>query len=162
MSDLDASVAYAKDGNADTARLAITGFCWGGRITWLYAAHNPDLKAAVSWYGSDRPVTDLQPKNPVDIAAALKAPMLALYGGADPSNKPETIDKRQAACTAAGKTCDKIVYPDAPHGFNADYRPSYRARRCQGWVGENACLVQKVWRRLMRQRTDRAGRARLP
>jgi carboxymethylenebutenolidase len=136
MSDLDASVAYAKStGKADAAKLAVTGFCWGGRITWLYAAHSPDLKAAVAWYGSDRPVTDLQPKNPVDIAADLKAPMLALYGGADPSNKPETIDKRQAACTAAGKTCDKIVYPDAPHGFNADYRPSYRADAAKdGWA----------------------------
>jgi dienelactone hydrolase len=122
-------------GKADTARLAITGFCWGGRITWLYAAHNPDLKAAVSWYGSDRPTTQLQPKNPADIAADLKAPVLALYGGADPSNKPETIDNRQAACTAAGKTCEKIVFPDAPHGFNADYRPSYRPEAAKdGWA----------------------------
>jgi carboxymethylenebutenolidase len=136
MSDLDASVAYAKStGKADTARLAVTGFCWGGRITWLYAAHNPELKAAVAWYGSDRPVTELQPKNPADIAADLKAPVLALYGGADPSNKPETIDKRQAACTSAGKTCEKIVYPDAPHGFNADYRPSYRPEAAKdGWA----------------------------
>ncbi len=136
MSDLDASVAYAKStGKADAAKLAVTGFCWGGRITWLYAAHSPDLKAAVAWYGSDRPPTELQPKNPADIAADLKAPVLGLYGGADPSNKPETIDKRQAACTAAGKTCDKIVYPDAPHGFNADYRPSYRPEAAKdGWA----------------------------
>ena len=136
MSDLDASVAYAKStGKANATKLAITGFCWGGRITWLYAAHNPDLKAAVSWYGSDRPTTQLQPKNPADIAADLKAPVLALYGGADPSNKPETIDNRQAACAAAGKTCEKIVYPDAPHGFNADYRPSYRPEAAKdGWA----------------------------
>jgi carboxymethylenebutenolidase len=135
MSDLDATVAYAKStGKADTARLAITGFCWGGRITWLYAAHNPELKAAVSWYGSDRPHDELHRQNPADIAAQLKAPVLALYGGADPSNTPQIIDKRQAACTAAGKTCEKIVYPDAPHGFNADYRPSYRAQAARdGW-----------------------------
>lgn len=136
MSDLDAAVAYAKStGKADTQKLAVTGFCWGGRITWLYAAHNPELKAAVSWYGSDRPVDELHPKNPADIAGDVKAPVLSLYGGADPSNPPETRDKRQTACAAGGKTCDKVVYPDAPHGFNADYRPSYRPEAAKdGWA----------------------------
>jgi carboxymethylenebutenolidase len=128
MSDLDATVAFAKaSGEADTARLGVTGFCWGGWATWMYAAHNPELKAAVSWYGSDRRVSDIIPKNPVDIAAELKAPVLALYGGADQSIPQETIEKRQAACEAAGKTCEFHVYPDMPHAFYADYRPSYRA-----------------------------------
>jgi len=136
MSDLDATVAFAKaSGKADTARLAATGFCWGGFATWMYAAHNPALKAAVAWYGTDRQVTELTPKNPLDIAAELKAPVLALYGGADKSIPPETIEKRQAACKAAGKTCEFKVYPDTPHGFNADYRPSYRAEAAKdGWA----------------------------
>jgi len=128
MSDLDATEAYAKStGKADTTKLAVTGFCWGGRETWLYAAHNPDLKAAVPWYGVDRPAGELTPQNPVDIASQVKCPVLAFYGGEDQSIPPETREKREAECKAAGKTCEMKVYPDAPHGFNADYRPSYRA-----------------------------------
>ena len=136
MSDLDATVAFAKaSGKADTAKLAVTGFCWGGFATWMYAAHNPGLKAAVAWYGTDRQVTPLTPKNPLDIAAELKAPVLALYGGEDKSIPLETIEKRQAACKAAGKTCEFKVYPDTPHGFNADYRPTYRAEAAKdGWA----------------------------
>jgi carboxymethylenebutenolidase len=132
-SDLDAAVAYAKStGKADTAKLAVTGFCWGGWATWMYSAHNPNLKAAVAWYGSDRKPSELTPKNPVDIAADVKCPVLELYGGADQSIPQETIEKRQAACKAAGKTCEFKVYPDAPLGFNADYRPSYRAEAAKG------------------------------
>ena len=128
MSDLDATEAYAKStGKADTTKLAVTGFCWGGRETWLYAAHNPDLKAAVPWYGVDRPAGELTPQNPVDIAGQVKCPVLAFYGGEDQSIPPETREMREAECKAAGKTCEMKVYPDAPHGFNADYRPSYRA-----------------------------------
>jgi carboxymethylenebutenolidase len=136
MSDLDATAAYAKSsGKADTAKLAVTGFCWGGRVTWLYAAHNPGLKAAVAWYGVDRPASELTPKNPADLAADLKCPVLAFYGGADQLIPPEMIEKRQAACKAAGKTCESKVYPDTPHGFNADYRPSYRAEQAKdGWA----------------------------
>jgi carboxymethylenebutenolidase len=127
MSDLDATETYAKStGKADTTKLAVTGFCWGGRETWLYAAHNPDLKAAVTWYGVDRPPGELTPKNPADIAGQVKCAVLAFYGGQDQSIPPETREKREAACKAAGKTCEMKVYPDAPHGFNADYRPSYR------------------------------------
>ena len=127
MSDLDATEAYAKStGKADTSKLAVTGFCWGGFATWMYAAHNPDLKAAVAWYGTDRKTSEIVPKNPVDIAGSVKCPVLAFYGGQDQSIPQDTIDKRQAACKAAGKTCEVKVYPDAPHGFNADYRPSYR------------------------------------
>ncbi|GEL40376.1 carboxymethylenebutenolidase [Methylorubrum extorquens] len=136
MSDLDAAVAFAKGtGKADTARLGITGFCWGGRITWLYAAHNPAVKAGVAWYG--RLVGDssaLMPKNPVDVAADLKAPVLGLYGGADQGIPVATIDRMKEACRAAGKTCDFVVYPEAGHAFHADYRPSYRAEPAQdGW-----------------------------
>ncbi|AMB44960.1 dienelactone hydrolase family protein [Methylobacterium sp. AMS5] len=136
MSDLDAAVAFAKGtGKADTARLGITGFCWGGRITWLYAAHNPGVKAGVAWYG--RLVGDssaLTPKHPVDVAADLKAPVLGLYGGADQGIPVATIDRMKEACRAAGKTCDFVVYPEAPHAFHADYRPSYRAEPAQdGW-----------------------------
>jgi carboxymethylenebutenolidase len=136
MSDLDAAEAYAKgSGKADTAKLAVTGFCWGGWATWIYAAHNPDLKAAVAWYGSDRKPSELTPKNPLDIAGDVKCPVLALHGGADQSIPKETIEKRQAACKAAGKTCEFAIYPDAPHGFNADYRPSYRADAAKdGWA----------------------------
>ena len=128
MSDLDATVAYAKGaGQADTAKLAITGFCWGGRVVWLYAEHNPSLKAAASWYGVDRPASELQPKNPADLAADLKCPILAFYAGQDQFIPKDVIEKRQAACKSAGKTCESKVYPDAQHGFNADYRPSYNA-----------------------------------
>ena len=136
MGDLDAAVAYAKGtGKADTARLGITGFCWGGRITWLYAAHNSSVKAGVAWYG--RLVGDssaLTPKHPVDVAADLKAPVLGLYGGADQGIPVATIDRMKEACRAAGKTCEFVVFPDAPHAFHADYRPSYRAEPAQdGW-----------------------------
>ncbi|HYZ41169.1 MAG TPA: dienelactone hydrolase family protein [Stellaceae bacterium] len=137
MSDLDAAATYAKaSGKGDTARLAVTGFCWGGRIVWLYAAHNPSLKAAVAWYGPiDRPRTELQPKYPIDLAADLKAPVLGLYGGADQGITVDSVEKMLEACKKAGKTCEIKIYPDAPHGFNADYRPSYRADAAKdGWA----------------------------
>ena len=137
MSDLDATEAYAKStGKADTTKLAVTGFCWGGGIVWRYAAHNPALKAAAAWYGPiDRPHTELQPKYPIDLAADLKAPVLGLYGAADQSIPVDTVEKMAAACKAAGKTCEIKVYPDTPHGFNADYRPSYRAEPAKdGWT----------------------------
>jgi len=136
MSDLDATLVYAKSSDkADLSKLAVTGFCWGGRIVWLYAGHQPALKAAVAWYGIDRAHSALTPTNPLDIIPDLKCPVLGLYGGADKSIPRELIDKRQEACKAAGKTCDMVVYPDAPHGFNADYRPSYRAEAAKdGWV----------------------------
>jgi len=128
MSDLDATVVYAKStGKADTTKLGVTGFCSGGFTTWMYAAHQPALKAAVAWYGAPRKITDLTPQNPEDIAGDVKCPVLAFYGGKDPSITPENIQKREDACKAAGKTCEVKVYPDAQHGFNADYRPSYNA-----------------------------------
>jgi carboxymethylenebutenolidase len=136
MSDLDATIVYARaSGEADVSHLAVTGFCWGGRITWLYAAHQPALKAAVAWYGIDRARSALTPDNPLDVIPELKCPVLGLYGGADPGIPRQLIDDRQAACQAAGKICEFQVYPDAPHGFNADYRPSYRpAAAKDGWA----------------------------
>jgi len=127
LADLDAAAAYAvKSGRADDAKLAVTGWCWGGRITWLYAAHNPKVKAGGAWYG--RIVgnkTDLQPKYPIDIAGELKAPVLGLYGAKDRGIPVETVDQMRAALKTAGKPSEIIVYPEADHGFNADYRPTY-------------------------------------
>jgi carboxymethylenebutenolidase len=149
MGDLDSCVTFAKgEGKADTGKLGITGFCWGGRITWLYAAHNPDLKAGVAWYG--RVVgnaSELTPKHPVDLAKDLKAPVLGLYGGADTGIPNDTVDKMRAALkegSAAAKKSEIHTYPDMPHAFNADYRPSYRKeaaedgwKRCLAWFKAN-------------------------
>jgi carboxymethylenebutenolidase len=135
MGDLDAAVAYAKAaGKADTSRLGITGFCWGGRIVWMYAAHNPGLKAAVAWYGPlDRSYYPGD-KSVLDVAKDLKAPVLGLYGGADQGIPVDTVNKMRDALRAAKKPGDLIVYPDTPHGFNADYRPSYRKEAADdGW-----------------------------
>lgn len=135
MSDLDACVAWAKVSGGDTARLGITGFCWGGRVVWLYAAHNPQLKAGVAWYG--RLVgqkSDLTPKQPAELAAALKAPVLGLYGGADSGIPLDTVWDMQDKLKAAGGKSEIHVYDDAPHAFHADYRPSYRKDHAEdGW-----------------------------
>ncbi len=133
--DLDSAVAWAKANHGDTARLAVTGFCRGGRGTWLYAAHSPAVKAAVAWYG---PVggnpTPIQPKTATDLAADLKAPLLGLYGGQDAGIPVAAVEAAVAKAKAAGKTVELHVYPDAPHGFNADYRPSYRKDTAEdGW-----------------------------
>jgi carboxymethylenebutenolidase len=144
-SDLDATVAWAKGtGKADTTKLSVTGFCWGGRQVWLYAAHNPNVKAAVAWYGAvKRPATDLQPKNPLDIVGALKAPVLGLYGGADPGIPVDTLEEMKAALKAAHNPSEIIIYPDTPHGFNADYRPSYRPDQAKdGWSKMQAWFKQ--------------------
>jgi carboxymethylenebutenolidase len=142
MSDLDAAAAWAaKSSSGDAARLGVTGFCWGGRITWLYAAHNPGLKAGVAWYGrlTGQP-SELQPKYPLDVVAALKAPVLGLYGGQDQGIPLEDVEKMRAALAAAKQPSEIVVFPDAPHGFHADYRPSYRPgdaaeawRQCLAW-----------------------------
>jgi carboxymethylenebutenolidase len=135
-SDLDATVAWAKStGKADTSKLGITGFCWGGRQVWLYAAHNPDVKAGVSWYGVlQRPKSDMAPDNPIDLVQRINPPILGLYGGADPGIPVAQIDAMRAALKAAGKPSEIVVYPDTPHGFNADYRPSYRPQQAKdGW-----------------------------
>lgn len=126
MSDLDATARYAFANGGDRNKLAATGFCWGGRIVWLYAAHNPDLKAGAAWYGRlVGQTSELTPKNPIDVAGQLKAPVLGLYGGKDTGIPLESVEKMRAALKAAGSRSEIIVYPDAQHGFHADYRPSY-------------------------------------
>lgn len=137
MSDLDAAAAWAgKSSSGDARRLAITGFCWGGRIVWLYAAHNPKLKAGVAWYGRiTGDANELQPKYPLDIAADLKAPVLGLYGGQDQGIPLTDIDKMRAALAAAKQPSEIVVFPDAQHGFLADYRPSYNEKDAkEGWL----------------------------
>ena len=138
MGDLDATVRWAAANGGDVRKLAVTGFCWGGRQTWLYAAHNKNVKAGVAWYG--RLVgtqNDLTPKNPIDIAANLAGPVLGLYGGADTGIPLDSVEKMKAALAAgnaAAKASKFVVYPDAPHAFHADYRPSYRKEAADdGW-----------------------------
>jgi len=132
-SDLDAAAAWAGGtGQADTGRMGITGFCWGGRQVWLYAVHNPKLKAAVAWYGIlQREKTELTPANPIDLVAQLQVPVLGLYGGADQGIPMAQIEALQAALKAADKASEIVVYPDTPHGFNADYRASYRPEQAK-------------------------------
>jgi len=136
MADLDATAGWAKDsGFGNIRKLGITGFCWGGRIVWLYAAHSTQLKAGVAWYGRlvGKP-SEMQPQHPIDVVRALKAPVLGLYGGNDPGIPLETIEQMKQALKAAGDSSEIIVYPDTPHGFHADYRPSYRREQAQdGW-----------------------------
>ena len=136
MADLDATVAWVKEtgkGNAD--KLGITGFCWGGRIVWLYSAHNPNLKAGAAWYGRLVGMADrLHPKNPIDLVNDLKAPVLGLYGGADNGIPNNTVEQMQKALKESGKPGEIVLYPETPHGFHADYRPTYRKEHAEnGW-----------------------------
>jgi carboxymethylenebutenolidase len=135
LADLDACVSWAGKNGGDTDRLGITGFCWGGRIVWLYGAHQPKLKVGVAWYGKlDGYRTPLQPNYPVDLSASLKAPVLGLYGGEDQGIPMDSVEKMQQLLDAAGGTSTIHVYPDAPHAFYADYRPSYRPEAAKdGW-----------------------------
>lgn len=147
LADLDGAVKWAGAHGGDLSKVAITGFCWGGRISWLYAAHAP-VKAAVAWYGSlvGTP-SELKPQNPIDVANHMRAPVLGLYGGQDSGNPLDTIDKMKVALasgTAASKAARFVVYPDAPHAFHADYRASYRQgpaedgwKRCLAWFKAN-------------------------
>ena len=140
MADLDNTVAFAKaSGSADTGRLAATGFCWGGRIIWLYAAHNTGLKAAATFYGilggAASPPSPLKPTNPVNIGSSIKVPVLGLYGGQDDNIPAPLIARMQAELTQGGSPSTIVVYPDAPHGFFADYRSSYRkATATDAWA----------------------------
>lgn len=138
LSDLDAAVVYAEaTGKADSAKLGITGFCWGGRIAWTYCVHNPKVKAGVAWYGKlvASQNSPLQPAYPVELVPYLRVPVRGLYGGQDASIPVEHVDQMRAALKAAGNTTTEIiVYPDAPHAFYADYRPNYRkAAADNGW-----------------------------
>ena len=137
MADLDGAVQWATANGGDAARMGITGFCWGGRITWLYAAHGP-VKAGVAWYGRlVGQASELTPKHPVEIAPILKAPVLGLYGEKDTGIPLDTIDKMKAALASGSpqaKASEFVVYPDAPHAFHADYRASYRKEAAEdGW-----------------------------
>ncbi len=144
--DLDATTAWAgTSGHADISRLGIVGFCWGGGQVWLYAAHNPKLRAGVAWYGIlRRPKTDLTPASPLDLVAQINPPVLGLYGGSDAAIPIAQIDEMREKLKAAGKPSELVVYPDTPHGFNADYRPSYRPqqahdawRRMEAWFKDH-------------------------
>lgn len=146
LSDLDATVNWAiKSAKGDANRLAVTGFCWGGRITWLYAAHNPKIKTGAAWYG--RVVgnsTELTPKHPVDIASSLTAPILGLYGGQDTGIPLDTVETLRERLKSGSSKSEIIVYPNAPHAFFADYRPSYREadakdawKRLQAWFKQH-------------------------
>ena len=137
MADLDGAVQWAAANGGDAARVGITGFCWGGRITWLYAAHGP-VKAGVAWYGRlVGQASGLTPKHPIDIAPILKAPVLGLYGEKDGGIPLDTVDKMKTALasgTPQAKASEFVVYPDAPHAFHADYRASYRQEAAEdGW-----------------------------
>lgn len=136
LSDLDHAANWAGRNGGDIRRMGITGFCWGGRISWLYAAHNPQLRAAVAWYGRlIGEKTMKQQKHPIDIAVDLGAPVLGLYGGQDEGIPLESVEQMRQALHAANAKAEIVVYPDAGHAFNADYRPSYHAESAQdGWA----------------------------
>ena len=130
MSDLDATVAWAAKNSGDTKKLSITGFCWGGRIVWLYAAHNPSLDAGAAWYGRvvptpNSPVNQAQPKTPIDYAKDLKAPVIGFYGGQDTGIPLDGVQRMQDELKKGKSGSEIVVYPNAGHGFHADYRPSY-------------------------------------
>ncbi len=135
MSDLDATAKWAAANGGNGAKLAITGFCWGGRITWLYSAHNPQVKAAVAWYGrvtGDK--NEFTPHQPIDFAKTIKVPVLGLYGGADKGIPTDVVTKMRDEMKAAGLPSEFVIYPDAGHAFHADYRPNYRKEAAEdGW-----------------------------
>ena len=141
FADLDATVAWAKAQGGDTDRLGIMGFCRGGRTVWLYSTHNPNLKAGVAFYGSLADThSDAMPKNALDLASEVKEPVLGLYGAADTGISVDQVEKMKAELQAAGKTAEFKIYPDAPHGFHADYRPSYRKE-----AAEDAWRQLEAW-----------------
>ena len=137
LSDLDALVAWSdKQPRANPKKLGITGFCRGGRTVWMYTAHSQRIKAGVAWYGGLSPTPPAQPLTPIDVTDKLNAPVLGLYGGADQGIPLELVERMRAGLLAFGKDKQSIihVYPDTPHAFNADYRPSYRKEAAQdGW-----------------------------
>ena len=153
MTDLDATVQWAMQNGGNANRVAITGFCWGGRITWLYAQHNSKIKAGVAWYGRMEGQANANtPKHPIEQVAALKAPVLGLYGGADTgipvtsvNNMKDALAQAAQQGNAAAKASEFVVYPDMPHAFHADYRASYRASAAMdGWSRALAWFKQYV------------------
>jgi carboxymethylenebutenolidase len=148
MGDLDACVAWAAANGGDMQRVGVTGFCWGGRITWLYAAHSDKVKAAVAWYGRLVGATSpTQPAQPIDLVGKLNAPVLGLYGGEDPGIPVASVEQMKAALingSQAARRSQFVVYPGAQHAFHADYRPSYNKdsaldgwKRCIAWFKAN-------------------------
>ena len=151
MGDLDAALAWAGANGADARRVGITGFCWGGRVVWLYSAHQPAVRAGVAWYGRlTSASTPNTPTHPHDVAGRLHGPVLGLYGGADGGIPQSTIDEMEVRLGTGGeasKASKFVVYPGAPHAFHADYRPSYRKeaaedgwRRCLDWFREHGVV----------------------
>jgi carboxymethylenebutenolidase len=140
FSDLDSTVAWATAQGGDANRLGIMGFCRGGRTVWHYSSHNPNLKAGVAFYGSLTDKNDAAPKSSIDLAPEVKEPVLGLYGEADTGITPEQVKQMEAAMKAAGKTAEFHEYPGAPHGFHADYRPSYRKE-----AAEDAWSQMTAW-----------------
>lgn len=135
LGDIDAYVAWAGENGGNPDKIGINGFCWGGRFVWLYAAHNPAIKAGVAWYGrlvGER--SALMPQFPIDIAASLKVPVLGLYGGKDGGIGLDTVEQMRAALQKAGSKSELVVFPNSGHAFHADYRPSYvEADAKDGW-----------------------------
>jgi len=130
MTDLDSTVVWAAKNSGDIKKVSITGFCWGGRIVWLYAAHNPKVKAGAAWYGRlaptpNSPVNQAQPTTPVDYAKDLKVPVMGFYGGKDTGISQESVEKMRGELAKGTSKSEINVYPDAQHGFFADYRESY-------------------------------------
>jgi carboxymethylenebutenolidase len=143
FADLDATVAWAKSQGGDTSRLGIIGFCRGGRNVWHYSTHNPNLKAGVAFYGTLIDKNDAAPKSSIDLAPEVKEPVLGLYGEADTGITPDQVNKMEAALKAAGKTAEFHEYPGAPHGFVADYRPSYRKEAAEDAWNQMAAWFKK-------------------
>jgi carboxymethylenebutenolidase len=146
LSDLDATMAWAvSSAQGDGDRVGITGFCWGGRITWLYSAYNPKVKAGVAWYGRlEGASTSLTPKHPIDVAPTLSVPVLGLYGGKDTGIPLESVEKVRAILKSGQSKSEIVVYPEAPHAFFADYRPSYRETEANdGWERLQAWFKQQ-------------------
>jgi carboxymethylenebutenolidase len=145
MSDLDSTLAWAEKSHGDAQRAGITGFCWGGRIVWLYCAHNPKLKAGVAWYGRVVGTPDaLKPKNPIDIAGTLTVPVLGLYGAKDTGIPVDTLEAMKEALAHGRSGSELVLYPHAGHAFFADYRPSYNEEaandgwhKLQAWFGNH-------------------------
>ena len=144
MGDLDAAARFAGTDGGNAAKLGITGYCWGGRITWLYAAHNPKLKAGVACYGRliGKP-TELQPKNPIDLVSAINAPVLGLYGALDKGITQPDVEKMNAALKAAKKPSTIHVFAGADHGFLADYRPSYNEAAAKAGFAEGLAWFRR-------------------
>lgn len=149
MSDLDATVAWAKKNSGNTKKLSITGFCWGGRIVWLYSAHNKNVDAGAAWYGRLVPnptgaKNEVQPTMPIDVAKNLKVPVLGLYGGLDQGIPLDSVQRMHDELKKGKSKSEIIVYPNAKHGFHADYRDAFNKessedawQKLQNWFKQN-------------------------